>query len=299
MSHFTVLVPASDEADLSNKLLPYYEYGCSAELDILVQPYLEFEVEVPKEGITAKAAELTSQYGDEFKDGMTAAQIMHWYYGGEANENGDWGHWRNPNAKWDWYQVGGRWTGLLKLKETTLEAVEASGDGSPGLMTPYNDSVDHCDYTLAGLVNWDGILADQEENSAASWDRWAGLLSRYVEISHWFEMDSGQRRELWERIRVDIYGTEDSPKMPSDDEQKLYRRAIFFEPEGETREAHTGKRSALTFAFIDLEGKWNQRGQMGWWGIVSDERADYDEVFWQFIKSLPADQRIYAVDCHI
>jgi hypothetical protein len=27
------------------------------------------------------------------------------------------GHWYNPNARWDWYCVGGRWRGQLKLLE--------------------------------------------------------------------------------------------------------------------------------------------------------------------------------------
>jgi len=36
----------------------------------------------------------------------------------------------NPNSKWDWYQVGGRWTGYFKLKENTKGVL-----GKPGLMT--------------------------------------------------------------------------------------------------------------------------------------------------------------------
>lgn len=32
--------------------------------------------------------------------------------------------WYNPKGKWDWYQVGGRWTGSLKLKD----GVEATSD---------------------------------------------------------------------------------------------------------------------------------------------------------------------------
>ena len=31
-------------------------------------------------------------------------------------ETGKRGYWENPNAKWDWYTVGGRCPGMLKLK---------------------------------------------------------------------------------------------------------------------------------------------------------------------------------------
>ena len=32
------------------------------------------------------------------------------------DETGKRGYWENPNAKWDWYRIGGRASGLLKLK---------------------------------------------------------------------------------------------------------------------------------------------------------------------------------------
>ena len=37
----------------------------------------------------------------------------------------------NPNSKWDWYEVGGRWHGMLLLKPG-----KKGSRGSPGLMTP-------------------------------------------------------------------------------------------------------------------------------------------------------------------
>jgi hypothetical protein len=40
----------------------------------------------------------------------------------------------NPNAKWDWYQVGGRWNGYFKLKDGTLGLL-----GEPGLQTMNKD----------------------------------------------------------------------------------------------------------------------------------------------------------------
>lgn len=39
------------------------------------------------------------------------------YYKMEPNEFGEYGHWENPNGKWDWYQVGGRWAGLIEATD--------------------------------------------------------------------------------------------------------------------------------------------------------------------------------------
>jgi hypothetical protein len=37
----------------------------------------------------------------------------------EKSEDGVWQEWStyNSDSKWDWYTVGGRWAGLLKLKK--------------------------------------------------------------------------------------------------------------------------------------------------------------------------------------
>ncbi len=41
------------------------------------------------------------------------------YYGYHEND-GAYGYYHNPDAKWDWFQVGGRWTGYFKLKPVIL-----------------------------------------------------------------------------------------------------------------------------------------------------------------------------------
>ena len=56
----------------------------------------------------------------------------------------------------------------------------------------------------------------------------------------------------------------------------------------------------MTFAVLK-DGKWYERGSMGWWGCVSDEK-DTDEWTSQFnalIDGLPEDTIVSVVDCHI
>lgn len=68
-----------------------------------------------------------------------------------------------------------------------------------------------------------------------------------------------------------------------------------------SREAYIEKYGgrALSFAFIDLEGQWIERGDMGWWGMSDDYNEDtYDQTFWQFIGSLEPTNRLVVVDCH-
>ena len=58
------------------------------------------------------------------------------------------------------------------------------------------------------------------------------------------------------------------------------------------------------FLPADLEqgkGKWYQRGEMGWWAIVTDakEHYDWDAEFERLMETLPDDTLLTLVDCHI
>lgn len=77
--------------------------------------------------------------------------------------------------------------------------------------------------------------------------------------------------------------------------------ASWFNPKGLTRQQYVqaAYNKALTFAFIDVGGNWIERGNMGWWAIVTNEDNSYDAKFWTFIESLPDNQRLWVIDCHI
>lgn len=77
------------------------------------------------------------------------------WHGHPVNENGRCGYWHNPNARWDWYQVGGRWSGMLKVKEgcdgyTYLARCFGSDEGKAGW-------VDCCPVSC---IDFDGMRKD-------------------------------------------------------------------------------------------------------------------------------------------
>ena len=118
-------------------------------------------------------------------------------YFGYRKVNGKYGYMSNPNAKYDWYSEGGRWSGYLTNKE--------------GKTTD-------CD--LLTEVDWDKT---------------------------------------------------DTP-----------------------------------FCFVDANGEWIERGQMGWFAMVANEKKKetWDEEFKSYVQSLLADEEadkieVYAIDYHI
>jgi hypothetical protein len=82
MSHFGVMVITRAYQDIDSLMLPYMENCCE-------QPPME--------------------YMEFYEDEGCEVDI----------ETGKRGYWQNPNAKWDWYEVGGRWHNALKLKDGT------------------------------------------------------------------------------------------------------------------------------------------------------------------------------------
>lgn len=149
MSHFTVLVEVSEDTTLETLLEPFYEQGEATdyymEFDdqtedlqeeyknksttqvrtpdgVLVSPYDDrFLVKEPgKLGSHRVIPEDHEKIEVPFKDLYSTFEefVQEWHGMGEANKrNGRWGWYMNPNAKWDWWTIGGRWDGVLRLKE--------------------------------------------------------------------------------------------------------------------------------------------------------------------------------------
>ena len=69
----------------------------------------------------------------------------------------------------------------------------------------------------------------------------------------------------------------------------------------------------IPFCFVDTEGNWHEKGEMGWWGMTSNEkqRTDWHEEFKSYVQSLLKDAydeegnpyedgvQVYAIDFHI
>jgi len=49
------------------------------------------------------------------------------YHGIESEPDGKYGYWRNPNSKWDWFTLGGRYSGKIQLKVGTTGETGKSG----------------------------------------------------------------------------------------------------------------------------------------------------------------------------
>lgn len=125
MSHYTVAVLHSPEQDIPELLAPYNE-------NLEVEPY----VWRTKSEMIKDAKDRVKDYykdpkwydDDEFRKKYIKpflnAKTDEEFYNAERNdlddrefdEDGNELNTYNPKSKWDWYSIGGRWGGMLKLK---------------------------------------------------------------------------------------------------------------------------------------------------------------------------------------
>jgi hypothetical protein len=220
MSHFAVLVIGPDP---EVQLDPYWELDLPK--DELAQDYrAEFVTEVAADtfeanareiiaGFEANKSELAATYRKMLAAGRIEEILENWY-GGQQNDAGDWGYYRNQQTKWDWFVLGGRWQGSLHL--------------------------------LPGRTGATGEQAYEEEP----------LLP----------------------------GTVDQARCGDVDWAKTRPPAGKFTP----------------FAVLK-HGEWHEIGEMGWWGVVRNEKDDaaWEEEVSRLLADVPADELVSVFDCHI
>jgi len=225
MSHFTVMIIGEDpESQLApfdeNLETPrYVEYTRDQMIakvrgeieEYKNERYAEFLAD-PKKYKLGKSIEHINYLENEFPkklnwtDDECYKEGIEYYSEDEIGSDGEVYSTSNPKSKWDWYSLGGRWSGMIKLKDG------AKGNTGRGSLVMQNE---------AGI--------DQAKK---------GDILNFNEL--------------------------------------------------------------ITFALIK-DGQWFEKGEMGWWGVVSnkkDQEAWNNELL-KLIKELPDETLISIYDCHI
>ena len=182
----------------------------------------------------------------------------------------------NPDSKWDWYEVGGRYAGRIALKENV--------EGYPTPNFSWGWSEEDKESVMKG-----GSMVDE-------------AYLRDIDFSkmHRTEEDYKEALRYWELIVEGI-----KPKNKKEEEMVKYN---WYKPEYYTerykdKETYAKCNSSFSMWAVVKDGVWYEKGQMGWWAMSNethDEAVDWEMNFFdRFIKDLPEDTLITVVDCHI
>lgn len=298
MSHFTVMVFGDD---VEEQLQPFHEFECTAINDEYVQD-----------------VDVTEELQERIVDGDDLEDALGWYgledkvvedeSEVDTDEDHKYGYAvvkdnvlikavnrTNPDRKWDWYQIGGRWSGFLKLKEG------AEGqNGKRSWMNKLEETqAGFCDSALKKDIDIEG-MRDLKGKEAS--DRWDTINS----------ITGGQQWEPWDVVRERV-GSVDEAREVYNSQEVL--KTIRNDPEGKnlifwdadeflmSKEDYVKeyRDSAIATFAVLKDGVWYERGEMGWWGCVSDEKEKdaWNAEVSKLIDSVSDDTRITVVDCHI
>ena len=312
MSHFSVLVIGADH---EAQLAPYHEFECTGENDQYVQ-----DVDVTQEMNEAiekgeSIEDALGYYGleekivdDESRVEKVGDDCEH-KYGYAIVKDGKLikaVNRTNPNRKWDWYQVGGRWSGFLKLKPGSNGVT-----GRKGLLgSCANDADGYCDQAKKGDIDFDAMRDEAGEKAAKKWDlfhkhlghllpyfvSWTAMRELHVSIDNAREQYHAQPLIQ----RKNQLSKRESPLTEGERDFFVWLDAEDYMTSREEHIQRARDRAIVTFAVVK-DSKWFEKGEMGWWGAVSDEKDqnDWNRQFNELLDGLPDDTVLTVVDCHI
>ena len=225
----------------------------------------------------------------------------------------------NPNKKWDWWVIGGRWSGLLRSTSPGLK-------GRPGLMGSQYDEkgVDQC---RRGTLDLDSMVRERVRQRRRMFQRGLENYHKHLTDKEAYDPELGLAqlksdcqahsqvvylsRQAWEA--ADKPGTFRDFLDSSDlDSCAIWRRLsekygnlFAWEldiPEGiEDVEKWINSPPALSCWAVVHEGQWYEKGSMGWWGMSINDLPEHEwqERLHELVLSLPDDTWLTVVDCHI
>lgn len=319
MSHFTVIVIGEN---IDEQMAPYAEQDFdekyavfqniekeslteyeSDQVDIVVLPdgsaYSKYSSELNKyknhntpngypEGTIEKQGSFKEIY-PTFEDFME-----NWHGHSEPDsKTGFYGYWSNPNAKWDWYVVGGRWTGYFKPKSSDVGTL-----GQPG------------SFNNKPRDGWVDIIKIKDIDIKAMQDSAVKEANEVYDTLD--EILQGRPIPSWNTIR-EKHGVENIDAARAEYNslevvQDLNKAKFYFwgnleETFGPNRQAYVEscKNAVMVPYAVVKDGQWYQKGEMGWFGMSSDEMSqdEWNQQFWEMINSLDPETTLTLIDCHI
>ena len=303
MSHFTVVVIGEEH---ERQLAPYHEFECTGTDDEYVQ-----DVDITDQiRERAKSSSLTDalEYhglGRAVSDEADVEKAGAHKYGYAVVRDGELIRAvdrTNPDKKWDWYVMGGRWSGYFPLKEGSTAVLGRSGtfDNKPDERAG--------DQARLAQIDVERARCEAGQRGAYVFDKWREVFLRCGKPEGWDTVrdrvcGKGDRfgRELIPAAR-DIYQGQPAIKGARNIQELVWGCPV--DEYGYDRDGYIQELSnnALVPFAVVKDGKWHAKADMGWWAFTSNHTCtdkEWAERFHGLLGDLPPETLLTMVDCHI
>lgn len=207
----------------------------------------------------------------------------------------------NPNKRWDWYQLGGRYSGRLLPKRGTDSASKGkrSWTNEDQEIVGF-DTCQVCDLDMEAMqaqrsaerLAWINEIVTKSGLDRGDVDR--AIKAKPIFHAEWMTLPEPRPRggeyHDWLRAKGELGAI-----------CATASNAVWELPEvGDLSVAEwITQAPAITSFAVVKDGQWFENGRMGWWAVVHDEKADWEQRFIELFASLRPDQFVSIVDCHI
>lgn len=353
MSHFLLAVIHHKQDDLETylqqALAPYEE---SPELD---SPYLQFQDEteevlriwnspdVEYAGQWLHDSETGEKIRFEFDHGESANReykmsecyldfdmyLNDWF--GYEERDGKYGYWYNPNSKWDWWTIGGRYHSRIIVKPNAQGQTVFAGEGWSSKQMAWYGAIPHPRAANSARI---GDIDFEEMNKTFNTER----LETYDKLYQQFTNVSGLTPNEIQQLSYSPAGAENDGsydlfhgrtqnetnqfnsfvadyidsviqnlKGVDDDladSIRWWNSADFYNILRFDRDSyvdHLKTTMLVPYAVLTVDGHWNSQGTMGWFGCSSNlvDYKEWSNLIGNWINNLDPDLYITFVDCHI
>jgi len=256
--------------------------------------------EVPDAGYEVVEIPFTELY-------PTFEEYMEDYCGYERDaKTGKYGFWENPNSKWDYWRIGGCWSGTLYVKPGTEQNLTLGSWDSP-------DTSDVCQVKELDIPR---IEAEQRKRAEEFWEEFVEFRKSGVTPEGGDPFYNVRTKSIDVGLLEVVQDAEEGKRrggvrwgdvmkqLSKDDSRRDWYDVI---NQDITKEEFLAEWSGhycpiRTYAALDEDG-WHEPGRMGWFGCSDaepDARKEYGKVFMdKFVHQKDPQTVLVVCDCHI
>lgn len=211
----------------------------------------------------------------------------------------------SKNSKWDWYQIGGRWTGYFYSRPEYTGHPDLIA-GQPGTMTEPNFNRAKCDGGPKYMLDLPATRKMAEAEELGRHVEFCKLVEGLPEATLWSVFVERHKADEdgypIEQARADYHAQPRVLALKGTDFQYWNDPFEHFQRPREEVLARAAAQAVPGYATLTLEGEWKEPGRMGWFGMSTDTPESQDAYYaWanEYVESLGDDIVLVLVDVHI